>query len=241
MQIWSMSDFHLSFSSNKPMDIFGKNWYNHDRKMARNWDKVVGCNDVVICPGDISWALKLDKAKDDLKWISKRPGLKILTRGNHDFWWNSLFKVKNAMPKNCIVLQNDAYDLGEVVVAGCRGWSVPGALDFTKQDYKIYERELLRLRMSLEVAKKLAPNKPIIVSIHYPPFTAKKEPTNFTKILNEFKVSICVHGHLHGGFAHKTAVHGLVNGVFYKLVVCDFINFTPTKVWPVSKLIKRVL
>ena len=235
-----MSDFHLSFSSNKPMNIFGEKWDNHDKKMLKNWDNLVKSNDVLICPGDISWALKLSEAKDDLKWISERPGLKILTRGNHDFWWSSILKVRNAVAKNCIVLQNDAYDLGEVVVAGCRGWLTPDSLNFNEQDQKIYERELLRLRMSLKAAKMLAPFKPIIVSIHYPPFTSRQDPTSFTEILNEFKVSICVYGHLHGSIAHKTAVQGLVDGVFYKLVVCDFINFTPIKLWPFSKLIEKI-
>ncbi len=229
-----MADFHLSLSSNKPMDVFGENWHEHDKKMAKNWDNLVGTDDVVICPGDISWALRLDKAKADLDWISKRPGLKILTRGNHDYWWSSISKVKNAMPEKCVVLQNDAYDLGEVIVAGCRGWTAPGALNYTGQDQKTYERELLRLKMSLEAAKKLAVDKPIIVSIHYPPFSAKKEPTGFAKLLEEFKVPVCVYGHLHGVCAHKTAVQGLVNGVFYKLVVCDFIDFAPTQVWPIA-------
>lgn len=231
MRIWGISDLHLSFSSNKPMDVFGDHWAGHAQKMQESWDKLVDEKDIVLCPGDLSWALRLNEAKADLDWIAARPGRKILGRGNHDFWWSSIGKVRAAIDKSCVALQNDSIDLGEVVVAGSRCWSAPGALDYTAADLKIYERELVRLRMSLESAKKIANGRPIIAAIHYPPFTAKKVATGFAELLEEFGVSICVYGHLHGQHAHRTAFEGEKNGIRYFLIACDHIDFKPVLIW----------
>ena len=209
------------------MDIFGSHWRGHADKMREAWDRLVAPEDVVLCPGDLSWAMKLEEAKLDLDWIGDRPGLKILCRGNHDYWWSSISKVRAALPKSCIALQNDAYDLGPVVVAGSRCWSSPGALDYTEQDQKIYERECLRLKMSLEAAQKLAAERPIIAAVHYPPLTANHGPTGFSQLLEEFGVCLCVYGHLHGERSHRTAVQGMVNGIEYKMLSCDYLNFTP--------------
>ncbi len=231
MRIWGISDLHLSFSSNKPMDVFGEHWAGHAKKMQEAWDACVQPEDIVLCPGDLSWAMRLEEAKTDLAWIGERPGLKILGRGNHDYWWSSISKVRAALPKGCIALQHDSVDLREVVVAGSRCWSAPGALDYTPADQKIYERELLRLRMSLESAQKIANGRPIIAAIHYPPFTAKQLPTGFAEIIEEFGVSICVYGHLHSARSHRTAVQGLVEGVRYFLIACDYLDFKPTLIW----------
>jgi uncharacterized protein len=232
MRIWGISDLHLSFSTNKPMDVFGENWLGHAKKMQEAWDDSVQPDDIVLCPGDLSWAMRLDEARADLAWIGDRPGFKILGRGNHDYWWSSISKVRAALPKGCIALQHDCADLGSVVVAGSRCWAAPGALDYTPADLKIYERELLRLRMSLGAAKKIANGRQIIAAIHYPPFTAKKTPTGFSELLEEFGVSICVYGHLHSARAHRTALQGLgPGGVCYFLIACDYLNFKPTLIW----------
>src|SRR4029077_17047463 len=136
-------------------------------QMATHWDALIDPQDAVLCPGDLSWAMKLEEAKLDLDWIKQRPGLKILVKGNHDLWWSAIGKVRLAVGPTCVALQNDAYDIGEFVVEGSRCWSSPGSFDYTEHDEKIYLRELDRLAMSLEKAKSLAPNKPIIAAIHY--------------------------------------------------------------------------
>jgi predicted phosphohydrolase len=232
VKIWGISDLHLSFGTNKPMDIFGDHWVDHAGQMQESWDRLVSPDDIVLCPGDLSWALRLDEARADLDWIAARPGLKILGRGNHDYWWSSIGKVRAALKPGCVALQNDAYDLGEVVVAGSRCWSAPGALDFTPDDQKIYERECIRLRMSLEAAKKMAAGRPIIAAIHYPPFAARGEPTGYSELLEEFGVHTCVYGHLHGARSHRTAVQGEVRGIHYHLIACDYLGFTPKLIWP---------
>ncbi len=214
------------------MDKFGPHWQGHALRIQEAWDALVKADDIVLCPGDLSWAMRLDEAQKDLEWIGNRPGLKILGRGNHDYWWSSIGKVRAQIPKSCVALQNDAYDLGEVVVAGSRCWSAPGTADFTPEDQKIYERELLRLRMSLEAAKKMASGRPLIAAIHYPPFTTNGSPTGYAQLMEEFGVAVCVYGHLHDERSHRNAVQGQVNGTTYHLIACDFLRFTPKLIWP---------
>ena len=236
MAIFGLSDLHLSFSSDKPMDVFGDHWVGHADKMATAWDALVSEDDVVLCPGDLSWAMRLEQAGADLAWIGERPGFKILGRGNHDYWWSAIGKVRQALPERCVALQNDAVDVGDAVVAGSRCWAAPGALDYSSADEKIYQREVGRLRMSLMAGQKLAEGRPLIAAIHYPPFTAHQKPTAFSELMEEFEVSLCVYGHLHGRRAHRTALEGTVRGVTYRLIACDHLNFTPVQVWPLSSV-----
>jgi predicted phosphohydrolase len=235
MAIFGISDLHLSFSTDKPMDVFGEHWRGHADKMAAAWDASVTGDDVVLCPGDLSWAMRLEEAKLDLDWIAARPGRhKVLTRGNHDYWWSAIGKVRKALPATLVALQNDAVDLGDVVVAGSRLWACPGALDFGKDDEKIYLREVGRLRASLESSQQLANGRPLIAAIHYPPFPADKSDTEFSRLLEGFGVKLCVYGHLHGARAHRTAFEGERNGVHYRLIACDRLNFSPVQVWPLG-------
>lgn len=234
MRIWAISDLHLSFSTDKPMDVFGKHWLGHAERMAAAWDACVAPDDLVLCPGDLSWAMKLEEAAPDLAWIGARPGIKLLGKGNHDYWWSAIGKVRKALPDGCHALQNDAFDAGDVVIAGARCWAAPGALDYRAADLKIYEREQVRLRMSLERATKMAAGRPVLAAIHYPPFTARGHVTAYAEILQEFGVKVCVFGHLHGRRAHRTAVQGDVGGIRYHLVACDALAFAPVQVWPMA-------
>ena len=237
MAIYGISDLHLSFSTDKPMDVFGPHWAGHAEKMAAAWDRIVGDDDVVLCPGDLSWAMKLEEAAPDLAWIAARKGrLKVLGRGNHDYWWSAIGKVRKALPPTLVALQNDAVDLGDVVVAGSRCWTAPGGLDFSPDDEKIYLREAQRLKLSLDEAKRLAAGRPVLAAIHYPPFAADKArgPTLFSQAIEEAGVKLCVYGHLHGRHAHRTAFEGLRGGVEYRLIACDYLDFTPVKLWPTS-------
>ncbi|MEM7495007.1 MAG: metallophosphoesterase [Myxococcota bacterium] len=275
MRIWGISDLHLSFATPKPMDVFGSHWRGHAAKMRQAWDAQVAPRDVVLCPGDLSWAMHLRQAKADLQWIGQRPGHKILLRGNHDYWWGSVTQVRAALARGCTALQNNAVDVGAWVIAGARGWVAPkpfchpderseegsphpsergeiprvaradgrdarddkrGIFDQTpsrapagirSQDHKIYQRELVRLRLSLQDARKIAPHKPILAALHYPPFTAEGRPTDVVDLLRDFGVRVCVYGHLHGARAHAAAVEGEVNGIAYSLIACDYLGFRP--------------
>ncbi len=233
MRVFGISDLHLSFSTDKPMDVFGAHWIGHADKMAAAWDSMVGADDVVLCPGDLSWAMKLEGAAADLAWIGARPGrVKVLTRGNHDYWWSGISKVRSELPAGVVALQNDAVDLGDVVVCGSRLWSCPGALDWDAHDDKIHAREVERLKLSLEAGKAIAKGRPLIAAIHYPPFDKHQGETAYSKLIEDAGVVVCVYGHLHGRRAHKTAFEGMHGGVRYHLIACDHLNFAPIEVWP---------
>ncbi|MFH1809117.1 MAG: metallophosphoesterase [Pseudomonadota bacterium] len=231
MELFAIADLHLSHGSNKPMDVFGAAWQDHVARMAEAWDRCVGDDDLVLCPGDLSWALRLDEAAADLEWIAARPGTKILGRGNHDYWWSSIGKVRAALPERCLALQNDAIVVGEWVIAGSRLWSQPGTSEFGPDDDKILRREVQRLEMSLQVGRQLAgASGSLIAAVHYPPFAPDGSCSAFTELLERYSVALCVYGHLHGPAAHRTAVEGSRQGVHYRLVASDHLEFTPLKI-----------
>lgn len=227
MALYAISDLHLAFNVDKPMDIFGERWLNHDEKIKNNWINKVSEDDTVLIAGDISWSIKSDDTKVDLDWIDSLTGKKIISKGNHDYWWGSISKL-NAMYENTKFLQNNFYVYEDYAICGTRGWVLPGSDKFGTKDEKIYARELIRLRLSLEVAKKAGYTK-IIVMIHYPPIGEELLQTDFTKIFKEYSVEKVVYGHLHGP-SNVKAVEGFIDGVEYIMTSCDFINFNPIRI-----------
>jgi len=230
MELFAIADLHLSLSGAKPMHVFGDNWQDHAVRMARAWDAAVADDDVVLCPGDLSWGMRLSEAQVDLDWIAARPGHKVLGRGNHDYWWASISKVRAALASGCVALQNDAVRIGDVVIAGSRLWALPGSGEFGPDDEKIFRRELGRLEQSLATAAGLAQGTlPIVAAVHYPPATADAAATGYTDLLERFGVRLCVYGHLHGAASHRTAIEGEHRGVRYALVASDFVGFAPRR------------
>jgi len=197
--------------------------------VKKNWEALITEDDLVLIAGDISWAMHPEEAHIDLEWIHALPGTKVLIRGNHDYWWNGISKVRSALPPNCIAIQNDAFVFQDYAICGTRGWILPGHPKFTADDETIYLREIGRLKMSLERAA--SSDKPIIAMLHYPPCGQDGEDTGFTKLLEEYAVKVCVYGHLHGA-AHRFAFEGVKNGVKYQLVSADYVNFCPVVVVP---------
>lgn len=224
MSLYAIGDLHLSEAVDKPMDIFGPQWDHHADRIADAWRRTVSEEDIVLLPGDISWAMTLDEAQSDLNWIARLPGTKVMIRGNHDYWWSGITKVRNRLQSRHFAIQNDALDLGEISVCGTRGWTLPTHPKFSDEDRTIFERECMRLTMSLEAASKL--QKPIVVMLHYPPCTSLATQTPFTALLSDYNVSLCVYGHLHG-MAHRFAFEGSLHGVQYRLVSADYLEFRP--------------
>lgn len=234
MKIFAISDFHLSFNENidKPMHVFGTGWENHENRLKQAWLERVSTEDVVIVPGDISWGLKLDEAMDDLEWIHSLPGTKLISKGNHDLWWNKINHL-NTLYDDIVFLQNDCYYIEELntAIVATRGWPYPGSIEYSEHDEKMYRREILRLRMGLDAAKAKAPDDArIIVALHYPPSDATGIETEFTKILEEYGVSICLYGHLHGVNAFATGIKGEHNGINYMLVSIDYLSAVPKEI-----------
>ncbi len=237
MAIFAMSDLHLSFSADKPMDIFGPSWHNYMDRIYENWQKSVSPGDLVIVGGDISWAMYLDEAKEDFAFLNSLNGHKLLIRGNHDYWWSSLSKLKAFMKNNGFetvsFLQNDAYLWHNTVVSGTRGWLSPQDASFSSSDKKIYERELIRLELSLSSAQKLKTENPDvsrhIAVLHYPPLSAGGiVDKGVETLLHSFGVTDCIYGHLHGPSCNQGYV-GTIDDVQYVLASCDHLSFTPLK------------
>ncbi|NLK95045.1 MAG: serine/threonine protein phosphatase [Clostridiales bacterium] len=224
MALYAISDLHLGFDLDKPMDIFGDKWVNHEEKIKSNWEKIVNDEDTVLIAGDISWALKEKDSKSHLIWIDELPGKKIISKGNHDYWWGSITKL-NSMFKTTKFIQNNYYSYKDYAICGTRGWICPGSDKFTDKDDKIYKREIIRLRLSLESAKKDGFNK-IIVMIHYPPTNEKFQESEFIKIFSEYNVSKVIYGHLHGNALGKV-MNGIIEGIDYVMTSSDYLNFIP--------------
>ena len=231
MNIYAISDLHLSTTSNKPMDIFGGNWQGHFEKIQYDWNEKVQEDDIVLIAGDISWAMKMEDALVDLRALQKLHGKKVFIRGNHDYWWNGITKLRASAPDSSYVfLQTDAVRLGEYVIVGSRGWACPGSPDFSAQDEKLYLREAERFRLAFKDAERLKQDgDKVIVMIHYPPFTAKSEDSLFTKLFEENGVDTVVFGHLHGAVPFPLRTQK--NGVTYHLTACDKVGFKLVKIY----------
>ncbi|MDL2217861.1 metallophosphoesterase [Christensenellaceae bacterium OttesenSCG-928-M15] len=224
MNIFAIGDLHLPGGEDKPMDVFSDKWANHQEQIKRAWQSSVKEEDLVLVPGDFSWAMQLEKTREDFLYLDALPGRKIMIRGNHDYWWNSLAKVRAFLPASVKALQNDSFSFENVHIAGTRGWSCPGTANFTQDDKKIYEREVGRLALSLKPVSKLQGLK--IVMLHYPPFNDKHEKSGFSELIKEASIDIAVYGHLHG-FACKNAFEGERDGTSYHLVSADHVRFAP--------------
>lgn len=223
MNVFAIGDLHLPGGADKSMDLFGPHWEGHWDKIRADWRSRVTPEDIVLIPGDISWAMHLEDAVPDLQSIGEMPGRKILLRGNHDYWWGSLSRVRAALPPGMYVLQNDALMLEGIAFCGSRGWTWPqNAAE--GEDKRIYDRELIRLRLSLEWARRLQPEGPLMVLTHYPPLGEGGMDTPVSDLLAEFRADHVVYGHLHGA-SIRGAFSGMHRGTDYHFVSCDGLDF----------------
>ena len=235
MAIYAIADLHLDTRSNqKSMEIFGNRWKDYVIKIQKNWNKLIKETDTVIIPGDISWALNLNEATDDLQWIEALPGRKILLKGNHDFWWSTASKMQQFFCENCItsigILNNNAFEVENYIIAGSRGWFTDASMQNTTQkiDYsKIINREAVRLRLSLEAAKKLQnqSNKEILVFLHFPPVWSDFRCEEILLLLKEFDITRCYFGHIHSTYTVPSVF--FENGVRFQIVSADYLDFIP--------------
>ncbi len=226
MKIFSLSDLHLGFESEKPMDKFGNNWINHAEKIKENWVRCVSYTDTVLIPGDISWAMNFKQAEKDLDYLNSLPGFKYICRGNHDYWWSSLAKVNAKTGDSITALEKTAIELDDFILSATKGWNSPQWEGFKpSQDTKLYNRELERLRLALDHATKLQnSSKPIVHMIHFPP-VIEGVATEFAEILASYNVRLCLYGHLHGNWHNK--VNMTYKRVNFKIISADYLNFTP--------------
>lgn len=225
MAIYAIGDLHLSLSVDKPMDIFGGNWEGYMKKIENAWREVISEEDYVLIPGDVCWALTLEEAKIDLQWLDKLPGKKIISKGNHDYWWSSLKKM-NALFESIHFIHNSYASVNGLAICGSRGWLCPNDSNFTEKDELIYKREQNRLELSLSKAVEDGYND-ILVMIHFPPTNDKKEISAFQEIFEKYKVKYVIYGHLHTKYCWHLSLNGEVNGIKYYMVSSDFLDFVP--------------
>lgn len=224
MRLLAIADPHLSSADPKPMTVFGRGWEGHPRVLFDRWPQVVRPEDWVIVAGDISWALRLDGALPDLRAIAALPGRKVLLRGNHDYWWPGIGKLRAALPEGMLAIQNDSVLIGDTAVAGTRGWTAPGSEDFTADDARIFDREVERLRLALGTLRG-KPYRRLVVALHFPPTNPRFEPNGITDLLETARPDAVVYGHLHG--THPARVLRSWKGIPMCFVAADAIGFRP--------------
>ena len=226
--IYTIADLHLSFGTDKPMDIFS-GWTNYTERIRNNWQRLVEPDDTVVIAGDISWAMKLNEINKDFEYIQGLNGKKIILKGNHDYWWTTKSKMDKYISDSGFdsvsILHNNYYVVEDTAICGTRGWFYDAEKD---EDMLILKREVGRLKMSVEPALK-AGYKPVVF-LHYPPIYNGMECTEIMNVLREYEIKKCFYGHVHGGNASKKAFIGEKYGIKFQLIACDYINFTPMSI-----------
>lgn len=232
MSVFAIADLHLALGIDKPMDVFGGRWSNYMEKLKNNWLETVRESDTVIIPGDISWATYIENAYEDFKYIDVLPGKKIISKGNHDYWWTTTSKLNKYLMENGFgtisFMHNNAFVIENLAICGTRGWKCPGEDDFKKDDEKIYLREIERLELSIKASMDLEYAERLVF-MHYPPVTAKSQASGFMEVMKKHGITRCFYGHLHGE-GIKGAIEGDYEGVALKLISADYLNFVPMMV-----------
>lgn len=240
MRVFAISDLHLSFGTDKPMDIFGDKWKGHAARIEAAWREAVEPEDWVLMGGDLSWASNFEELAPDLDFVDSLPGEKLMIKGNHAHWWSGKAKVERILPPSIRILQNDSFVLPNgTCVVGTRGWNPPGRTDnpkakYSDKDRKVYEREVGRLRLSIEHAQKRRKTEAwdrLWAMIHYPPLYSFGLVTDFVPLLEAAGVEFCIYGHLHGRDL-KSGFEGVHGPIEYKMVSVDHIDMTPQLVDP---------
>ena len=228
MSLFAISDLHLSLSADKSMEIF-PGWDNYVEKIRMNWTENVRENDIVVIPGDISWGMNLEQAKKDIEFIDSLPGKKIFLKGNHDYWWTTMRKMRDFLEENSIksidFIHNNCFEYEKYALCGSRGW-----INDSEEvaDIKVIHREAGRLEMSIKCAlsKSLEP----IVFLHYPPIYGTDYNYEILEVMHKYNIKDCYYGHIHGK-SSDYAITGKRDGIKYTLVSCDYLQFKPIKIY----------
>ena len=237
MAIYALADLHLCLSNpDKSMALCWSSWTDYVGNIKANWESVVTDKDTVLVSGDISWATYIEKAEEDFRFISGLPGRKLLSRGNHDYWWTTMKKMEEFFAEkgfgNMEFVRTNVLEAEGCLITGTRGWMIETKESIEGSDNrKIYEREKLRIQMCIDVLKDADPehSKKHILMIHYPPITAKQDFTEFAEMISSAGIDICVYGHLHGK-AHKKAFEGDFGGTRFICTSADFVGFKPVRI-----------
>ncbi len=234
MALYAMSDLHLSQSIEKPMDVFGSRWIGYTDKIIERWNETVKDEDTVIVPGDISWGMNVSESKADFELIRSLNGRKIISKGNHDYWWGTASKLKAFFDENAIdridILYNNAYIVEDFAICGTRGWynddkNAPDGSDYAK----IVARECGRLRLSIDCARRMIADcgeeKELIAFMHFPPVYRDYVCSELVDVLSEYEVKRCFYGHIHG--VYDIPPVRVYEGISFEMVSADYLDFYP--------------
>ena len=236
MRIWALSDLHLSLDGDKPMDVFGDHWQAHHEQMAESWDACVAADDIVLTPGDFSWAKNAKFAAADFAWLAERPGHKVMVKGNHDHWWpKTKSKLHSILPENCYALKKNACIINGVGFFGARGGDFAPLTRYgdersQEQIDKALDKEERELQLSLADLERLeseTPSQLRICLFHYPPIPPGRQGSRFSKIISASDSKYCIYGHLHGNESQPARIEGVYDAVHYQCTSCDLIGFKP--------------
>ena len=243
MSLFTIADLHLSIATDHPMDVFGSRWKDYLKKIEKNWRAVVKEEDTVVLPGDISWAMNFEEVKTDFLFLESLPGKKLLGKGNHDFWWSTATKLYSFFAENGFdtiqILYNNAHIVEDKIVCGTRGWFPDESKQNTTNDAdyaKIFNRELIRLRLSLDSAVALQKKHlnesgeklPILVFLHFPPVWCDVVMQEFVDVLSEYGIEECYFGHIHS--AYSLPGRFTYQNIKFTLTSSDFLSFYPLKI-----------
>ncbi|MBQ5316064.1 MAG: metallophosphoesterase [Oscillospiraceae bacterium] len=227
MALYVIADLHLSLTSGHPMDIF-PGWENYTERIKQNWEMLVHPCDTVVIPGDVSWGMSLEGAKADFAYIHALPGTKIISKGNHDYWWTTAAKMNRFLDENGFdsihILHNNFYRYEDIGICGTRGWVND---DSEPADAKVIAREAQRLEVSVQAA--IADGAEPVVFLHYPPFFGSERTDAIVDVLHRYDIRRCFYGHVHGK-AHRRAVTGITEGIDLRMISADWLKFVPYKV-----------
>lgn len=231
MALYVMSDIHLSFVSNKPMDVFGGRWQDYHKKIEKRWKAIVNDGDTVVVPGDISWGMTLSESELDLKFLDSLPGRKIISKGNHEYWWSTVSKIEKFLKEKNItsieLLHNNSYVWGEYAICGTRGWYSENANPGNQSEYKkIVAREVGRLRRSFDSVGDFAGEK--LAFLHFPPVFDGFVCREIVDLLHEYNVRRCYFGHIHGKYDLEKCF--VFEDIEMRLISADFLDFIPLKI-----------
>lgn len=241
MALYTIADLHLSLGvgKEKSMEVFGRRWQGYTEKLEHSWRAIIEPEDDVVIPGDISWALGIDAALEDLRFIDSLPGTKYIGKGNHDFWWSTRKKLEDFFAAHGItsirILYNCAYEVEDYIICGTRGWfyddnlsGIPEGTDFDK----LVNREAQRLKLSLDAAKELqaACGKPILCFLHFPPVWNDTPCEPFITLLREYGIRKCYFGHIHGAYDAPPCFD--YAGISFAIIAADYLNFIPRIIFP---------
>jgi len=226
MSVYVISDLHLSFGADKPMNIF-RGWDNYTERLEKNWKSMVQPGDTVVLGGDLSWSIKIENALHDFEFIENLPGKKLLIKGNHDLYWSTLSKMKSFLSLNGITtvdfVHNNAFPVEKIAVCGTRGWF----FDDPQSDKKIILREAMRLETSILDAKKTGLEP--VAFLHYPPVYGDRVCNEMFSVIKKHDIKRVFYGHIHGS-GIRNAVRGMYEGIEFIATSCDVVGFTPIKV-----------